>query len=195
MTDLKAMDINPKTGAESFSHEGHKLPFNLLDFWSWSQSDLLNNTLRGVLAEYIVRQDLGIKKSSRTEWDAYDLKTENGTTLEIKSAAYLQSWNQTKLSTISFDIAQTKGWNSETDEYAAETKRQADYYVFCLLHHKDKKTVDPMKLEQWTFYVLQTQILDEQKKNQKRITLNGLLALNPTKCLYGEIKAAIGSIN
>jgi len=195
MTHLKAVEVKPKTGSEAFSHHDHKLTFNLLDFWSWSQSDLLNNTLRGVLAEYIVRQDLGIKKSTRTEWDAYDLKTENGTTIEIKSAAYLQSWNQTKLSTISFDIAPTKGWNAETDEYAAETKRQADYYVFCLLHHKDKKTVDPMKLEQWTFYVLQTQVLDEQKKYQKRISLNALVALNPITCLYGEIKNALEGIN
>ena len=96
MTDLQAIKIEPKIGNESFSFESQNLDFDLTDFWSWSQSDLLNNTLRGVLAEYIVRQDLMIKKSTRTEWDAYDLETENGIKIEIKSAAYLQSWKQSK---------------------------------------------------------------------------------------------------
>ena len=164
MTDLQAIKIKPKIGNESFSFEGQNLDFDLTDFWSWSQSDLLNNTLRGVLAEYIVRQDLMIKKSTRTEWDAYDLETENGIKIEIKSAAYLQSWKQSKLSQISFDIAPTKGWNAETNEYSTEIKRQSDFYVFCILHHKDKSTVDPTQLNQWSFYVLPTRILNEQKR-------------------------------
>lgn len=191
MTDLEAIKVEPKIGNEPFSLEGQNLDFNLTDFWSWSQSDLLNNTLRGVLAEYIVRQDLMIKKSTRTEWNAYDLETENGIKIEIKSAAYLQSWKQSKLSQISFGIAPTKGWNAETNEYSAETKRQSDFYVFCLLHHKDKKPVNPTRLDQWTFYVLPTQRLDEQKKTQKRIGLGSLLKLSPTECRYGKIRISI----
>ena len=191
MTDLKAIKVEPKIGNEPFLFKTKNLDFNLTDFWSWSQSDLLNNTLRGVLAEYIVRQDLGIKKSTRTEWDAYDLETENGIKIEIKSAAYLQSWKQSNLSQISFDIAPTKGWNAETNEYSTETKRQSNFYVFCLLHHKDKRTVNPTQLDQWTFYVLPTQVLEKQKKTQKRIGLNSLLKLNPTECRYGKIRTAI----
>lgn len=61
MTDLEAIKANPKNGNEPFSFENQHLDFKLSDFWSRSQSDLLNNTLRGALAEYIVRQDLGIK--------------------------------------------------------------------------------------------------------------------------------------
>ena len=114
MINLKEIKIEPKTGVEPFSFEGQKLDFKLTDFWSWSQSDLLNNTLRGILAEYIVRQDLGIEKPTRTEWDTYDLETKDGIKIEIKSAAYLQSWKQTNLSKISFNIAPTKGWNSKT---------------------------------------------------------------------------------
>ena len=62
MKNLEAIKVEPKIGNESFSFEGRNLDFHLKDFWSWSQSDLLNNTLRGVLAEYIVRQDLMIEK-------------------------------------------------------------------------------------------------------------------------------------
>lgn len=126
MTEFKAIKVEPKIGNEPFSFEGRNLNFTLTDFWSWSQSDLLNNTLRGLLAEYIVRQDLEIKKTTRTEWDAYDLETESGIKIEIKSSAYLQSWKQNNLSQISFDIAPTKGWNAETNEYSGETKRQSE---------------------------------------------------------------------
>ncbi len=191
MKELEAIKVEQKTGEEKFSYERKNLGFKLTDFWSWSQSDLLNNTLRGVLAEYIVRQDLGIEKSTRTEWDAYDLETASGMKIEVKSSAYLQSWNQERLSQISFDIAPTRGWNAETNEYSLEVKRQSDCYIFCVLHHKDKKTVDPTRLEQWTFYVLKTQVLDEQKQTQKRISLGSLLKLNPKKCYFGEMLEAI----
>jgi len=191
MTKLEAIKVEPKTGEESFSFEGNNLDFKLSNFWSWSQSDLLNNTLRGVVAEYIVRQDLRISKATRTEWDAYDLETENGIKIEIKSAAYLQSWKQNNLSQISFDIAPTKGWNAKKNEYSMESKRQSDFYVFCLLHHKDKKSVDPTQLDQWTFYVLPTEVLDKQKREQKRISLGSLMKLNPIECEFGKIRDVI----
>lgn len=191
MSELQALKVEPKTGSERFSFENKNLDFKLSDFWSWSQSDLLNNALRGVLAEYIVRQDLGIIKPTRTEWDAFDLETESGIKIEIKSSAYIQSWKQNSLSQISFDIAPSKGWNAETNEYSLERKRQSDFYVFCVLHHKDKNTINPTCLDQWTFYVLSTKELNEKKKEQKRINLGSLLKLNPKECRFGEIRNLI----
>lgn len=35
----------------------------LADFWSWAHSDLMGNTERGILAEYIVACSLGIARS------------------------------------------------------------------------------------------------------------------------------------
>ena len=49
-----------KTGDEYFSVDGISAGFFLNDFWRWSSSDLLNNTMRGVLAEFIVAKALGI---------------------------------------------------------------------------------------------------------------------------------------
>ena len=77
MQNLEAIEIKIKNGEESFTLNGHKQNFSLLDFWSWSQSDLLNNTLRGVLAEFIVKKALKVESQIRTEWDAYDLETKN----------------------------------------------------------------------------------------------------------------------
>ncbi len=191
MKDLKAINVIPKTGKESFLCLNKEIDFTLIEFWSWSQSDLLNNSLRGVLAEFLVKKALNIKDSYRVEWDAYDLKTIEGLKIEIKSSAYLQSWKQTKISNISFDIAPKKGWNSETNEYAVNKGRESDLYVFCLLKHQDKNTVNPLDISQWVFYVLPTKILNEQKPTQKTITLNALLKLNPKECIFNEIKNEI----
>ena len=195
MKKLDALKIKLKTGKEPFLVNNQNLNFNLKDFWSWSQSDLLNNTMRGVLAEYIVKQDLGIKKSSRSDWDPYDLETDGGIKIEVKSGAYLQSWKQHELSKITFNIAPTKERNENTNKYSKEPKRNSDFYVFCLLHKKDKETVDPLNLDQWTFYVLLTKVLDNLRKEQKSISLSSLLNLNPTKCKFGEIRKVISKEN
>jgi hypothetical protein len=49
-------------------------------------------------------------------------------------------------------------------------------------------------LDQWTFYVLQTQVLDKAIPKQKTITLKSLQKLDPTKCSFEEIRAAIEEI-
>ncbi|MCB0035652.1 MAG: hypothetical protein KDE51_16580, partial [Anaerolineales bacterium] len=72
---LPALTITPKSGQEPFTDNGQPLPLTLLDFWQWSSSDLVNNALRGVLAEFIVASALGCQTPTRTEWDAYDLQT------------------------------------------------------------------------------------------------------------------------
>ncbi|AUD04054.1 hypothetical protein [Spirosoma pollinicola] len=107
-----ALKIKIKTGDEHFHSKGRLLDTTLLDFWRWSSSDLVNNTLRGKLAEYLVTQALGIASSLRTEWDSFDLMTSTGLQIEVKSAAYLQSWYHKKLSSISFGIRPTLGWDA-----------------------------------------------------------------------------------
>ncbi len=49
------------TGNEHFSSEGMPAGYLLTDFWAWQASDLLNNTLRGVLTEFIVAKALGLR--------------------------------------------------------------------------------------------------------------------------------------
>ena len=180
-----------KSGKELFTNVAEQLNFNLLDFWSWSQSNLLDNTLRGVLAEFIVAKALSIKSAHRVEWDAYDLITNSGLKIEVKSSAYIQSWKQKKLSNISFGIQRTRGWNSDLNEYTDKIERQADVYVFCVLHHQDEETVNPMNMDQWTFYVLETIVLNEKCKFQKTIGLNSLLKLKPVICSFKEVSTAV----
>ena len=90
--DFPALTVKRKTGDEPFSVNGRPTGFVLLNFWQWLASDLVDNALRGALAEYIVACDLGIADGTRPGWNAYDLITPEGIKVEVKSAAYLQSW-------------------------------------------------------------------------------------------------------
>lgn len=189
--NLDIIKQDRKLGEEFLSIEGKNLPIKLMDFWSWSSYNILSNALRGVFAEFIVACALGVTNKPRIEWDAYDLITDEGIKIEVKSSAYIQSWKQAKHSEINFNISPTKAWNSKTNEYSEEYKRQADVYVFCLLAHKDKETVDPLNLSQWDFFILNTSLIDEKIPFQKSIGLNSLLKLNPKKVKFNEIKNAI----
>ena len=93
--NLGEIPATEKTGKELFYSEGEEVGVQLIDFWRWAYSDLLNNVARGVLAEFLVANALDITKPKlRTEWDPYDLKSKQGTKIEVKSSAYIQSWNQ-----------------------------------------------------------------------------------------------------
>jgi hypothetical protein len=97
---LPPIKLTRKTGSEQFIEDGQPIGFDLLAFWRWAFSDVLNNAQRGVLAEYIVASALGCSHGVRTQWDAYDLKTPTGVRVEVKSVAYLQSWGQEGFSKI-----------------------------------------------------------------------------------------------
>ncbi len=186
--------ITKKEGNEPFITKGEKTKMNLLDFWSWSSSDLINNAQRGVLAEFIVTRALEVESNYRMEWNAYDIITSSGFKIEVKSAAYIQSWKQEKISNIVFGIKKTKGWNAITNDYSKERKRQSDIYIFCLLKEKDANKVDPLDLDQWKFYVIETYKLDEKLGGQKTISLKSLLALKPICIKYEGLKAIVADI-
>jgi len=162
----------------------------LLGFWQWSRSDLVSNATRGVLAEYIVAKALGIDTGGvRGEWEAHDFTTNAGVKIEVKSAAYMQSWDQKKPSKISFNVPTTRAWDADTNVQSKESKRQADIYIFALLHHMDKSTIDPLNVTQWRFYVLPSCELDA--RNQKNITLKTLEKLHGPGVKYSELSGAV----
>lgn len=131
------LEIQRKSGEEAFLSHGHCLPITLLDFWRWAVSDLVSNVTRGVLAEYIVANALGCADGVRAPWEAFDVLTPTGVRVEVKSAAYLQAWYHKALSRIGFTIRPTRVWTTETNAFGADSQRQADVYVFCILAHQE----------------------------------------------------------
>ena len=181
-----------KTGIEPLHTNGQALRFNLADFWAWSTSDIVSNATRGILTEFIVATALDADVTGvRNEWDAFDLTTPSGVKVEVKSAAYVQSWHQARLSTISWLTPRTRAWDATTNIQSSESRRQADVYVFALLHHQDKATIDPLDTTQWSFFVLPTRVLNERTRSQHSITLNSLQKLAGPAVTYSGLAIAV----
>ena len=154
-------------------------------------SGLVDNTIRGVLAEFIVARAVGAATvGTRDPWATFDLETPEGVKIEVKSSSYLQSWAQDRLSDINFGIAPSYAWDPEIGDFKGKPKRHADVYVFALLAHKDQPTIDPMNLDQWRFYVLPTTVLDKEFNGQKSLPLSRLETLaEPVR--FDGIKATV----
>lgn len=181
-----------KSGSEPFHDGGHPVGGTLLEFWQWSASDLVSNATRGVLAEYIVALALGgLMEPVRREWDAYDLKLADGTKVEVKSAAYVQAWKQTRPSTIVFQVGKRRWWDAETGMSSDEPSRHADVYVFALLKHQERDTLDPLNIAQWEFYVLPTRTLNERTRSQHSITLPSLRELSGGPRTFEQLRNAV----
>lgn len=189
---LGQIAIARRRGSERFTDGARDLGADLLGFWQWSASDLIANTARGVVAEYLVAVALGSDVTGvRDPWAAFDLRTSSGIKVEVKSAAYLQSWHQERPSAVSFRTPRTRAWDPATNRLANEPKRQADVYVFALLAHRDKTTLNPMDARQWEFYVVATGVLDKRTRSQHSITLATLRRLAGGPIRHAELMGAV----
>ena len=164
---MKISKLSADTRIPGLSH------LTLADFWSWSYSDLWSNRNRAILAEFIVGAVLGVIDSPRVEWDAVDL-VYRGKTIEVKSAAFLQSWQQDRPSRIVFDISRKKSWYAATNTWSAEPLRAADCYVFCLYPETDPQKADILDIPSWRFFVLSREVIDQEFKDQKSVSLKTL---------------------
>ena len=190
-----AVHLQPRNPKEPFIFDREPKGFSLLDFWIWSGSNVLNNTLRGQIAEYIITKATGAKLPAiRIEWNSVDVITSQGISIEVKSAAYFQSWHQDEPSKISFDIKKTRPWDNETNQRAKTPCRSAQVYVFCLLTNKDRNTINPLDLSQWKFYILPTTVIDSCLGNQKTVGLSRLKKLGAKIVNYDQIDDTISQV-
>ncbi len=190
-----------RRGNDNITFNGMPTGYHLKDFWEWGFSDLLNNTLRGAYCEFIVATALGLDLSScRTDWTAWDLTypiqlldgSEENTDirLEVKSGAYLQSWNCGKLSNIVLSIRPTLSWDAIAG-YSDSAIRHSDVYVFGLYAETDPAKADPAVLDGWRFYVVSTSFLNERFGDQKTLSLPSLLNICPNSTDYYGLKDAV----
>ncbi len=166
-----------KSGREPFHTASVHAGFALIDYWRWAESDLLNNTRRATVAEYLVARAVGAVDKPRVEWASFDVATPKGVRIEVKSSAYAQSWAQRGPSVITFDIAPRKSsWDPATNTEVRHDppRRVADVYVFCVLGDESGCEPDPLDLADWRFYVAATSLLDREVPSQRMIGLRPL---------------------
>lgn len=189
--NLGRIETERKSGAEPLHANGAPLGVTLQEFWQWSGSDLISNSQRGILAEFLVAHALGVDTGVRTEWDAFDLETDAGIKVEVKASGFVQSWAQEKLSSIGFDIAPKLSWDASTNTSATEAGRPADVYVFAVHSHIDQDSIDPLNVNQWEFYVLATSVLNQECSSQMRISLGMIQRLCPRAVSFEGLHEAV----
>lgn len=177
-----------KTGDEPIGGANNQTGLTLLDFWRWSGSDVLSNAPRGELAEFLVGHALRAINRPSEAWASYDLETPDGIRVEVKSAAYVQSWCQNKLSQIRFSIRRT------LDEEWTKRERHSDVYVFALLAEKDKGRIDPLDIGQWEFYVVSTRELNRVCDDQRSLGINGVRELAGDIVPYAMLEPEVKSV-
>ena len=186
---LPAVDLKEfRCGDEPIGGADNPTGRTLLDFWKWSASDVLSNAPRGALAEFLVGHALDAIDSPSEVWASCDLKTRDGIRVEVKSAAYVQSWCQDKLSQIRFGIRRT------LDEEWTKRDRHSDVYVFALLAEKDKGRIDPLDIGQWEFYVVSTRELNRVCDDQRSLGINGVRELAGDVVPYAMLEPEVKSV-
>ena len=188
------------TGNEKFIFKDKDLGKTMLNFWSWAYSDLTRNVNRGAFAEFVVREAMNTqcrntppRTDFRVSMDAYDLLSPDGIRVEVKSSAYIQAWESEHPARISFRIAPAKSLDS-SGNYSADSQycRHSDVYVFCVWTAMSREQ-NILDLSLWDFYVIATKTLDQKVPNQKTITFQSLLSLQPRKVDYFGLYEAIRS--
>ena len=178
MTNSNTLRQPPKfrNGNEPFQLRGRSAKFTLYDFWQWLASDVVYNIHRGAVAEYIVAQALGVAADyPRAPFESCDLqihtKVSEFVDLEVKCAAYVQSWHRvdSRPSVIGFNLEPKAGSTALT----GKPSRDAHVYIFCVLGEPDVFP-DPLDLGQWEFYILPAVAIDEEIPKQKTIRLSPL---------------------
>ncbi len=91
---------------------------------------------------------LGVNENVRINWDKYDLVSVDGIIVEVKSSGDIQSWEQEKLLSLSFEIQPAFDWDSSFNTYAERMTRQSEIYVFCVHKHTGQDTTNPLDIAQ-----------------------------------------------
>lgn len=128
------------------------------DFWRWGFNDLRLNIIRGSLAEFLVARALGVDERPKVEWENFDLETPGGIRVEVKASGYWQSWAQRGPSRIIFSGLMRRAL-LEDASYTETPQIRADVFVFCLQACRDPGQYDPLKVDQWQFWVMPADVL------------------------------------
>jgi hypothetical protein len=189
MALLRPKPTEPLNGSEAF--EGTDA--TVLDFWRWALSDLRMNTIRPMVAEFLVKLAVGDRSPFRIEWSDHDVTSADGIRIEVKSSGYCQSWAQKSLSKIQFGRFAGRSWDPETGSYGVEQVVRADVFVFAVQTCLDPQRYDALSVEQWEFYVLPGSVFLENPQRAASLGLVQRLAGHPVS--WGELHDAVKKVH
>ena len=181
-------------GSEKFEFNNKELDYDFLDFWRFHFSNIYD--IQGRIAEFIVAKALGINEAQNDQyWTLWDI-TYKGLKIEVKETSYYHSFNKDgKISQQrSFGIAKANGSYDPENSGNTELRRQNDVYVFCLNIGYTKEESYPLNLNNWEFYIVPTDVIDDNCGDNKKISLNKIKKLGYKPIQYDKIKTTIDDI-
>lgn len=173
-------------GSDYFTLNGENTKMQLQDFWAFYASDILESSIRGGIAEFIVKNAL----NSLTElppWYPFDILYKTFK-IEVKSSSYIHNETTDSITRPVYRIDKKQLFIS--DSKWTKPMRHSDYYIFCLLACKDVNEANPLCLEQWEFYIVSTKYLDENFADAKSINLSRVQSISK-KADYSTIKKTL----
>lgn len=173
-------------GTDFFTFNGEPTNMQLQDFWSFYASDILESSIRGGIAEFIVKSALN-SISEIPPWYPFDVLYRTFK-IEVKSSSYVHNETTDSLTKPVFRIDKRQLFIA--DSKWSKPMRNSDYYIFCLLACKDVKEANPMCLEQWEFYIVDTKFLDENFTNTKSLTLSRVQSISK-KADYNSLRKTL----
>jgi hypothetical protein len=147
----------PLDGSERFTG----LDATVADFWRWAFSDLRDNTTRGILAEFLVARAVGDERDLRIGWDNFDAQAPDGTAIEVKCSAFLQSWALKRYSELRFGRLSAREFDATRNEYSVDARVRADVFVFCVQTQREPATYDMLDISHWEFWVVDASTIRE----------------------------------
>jgi hypothetical protein len=165
------------------------------DFWAWTLSDLRTNTVRPMLAEFLVAKALGAAHRPRVEWDAYDVLTPEGIKVGVKSGAYVQAWAQSGPSVITFGGLSARTWMPDA-EHSPTRSFNADVYVFAVLTAAEPAAYDALDIGQWSFWLLPRSVVEATGQRSLRLSRVKALAGDPVAydALADQVRALAADV-
>ena len=139
----------PLRGDEQFTG----VDATVIDFWRWAFSDLRDNTTRGILAEFLVSKAVGDAREMRIGWGNFDALAPDGSKIEVKCSAFLQSWTLQRLSELRFGRLRAREFDADRNELSADVRVRADVFVFAVQAQQDPASYDMLDIGHWEFWV------------------------------------------
>lgn len=184
-TWLRPYPAPPLGGREGFTG----VRATVADFWRWAFSDLRDNTTRGILAEFLVARAVGDRRPVRAGWDNFDVLAPDGTRIEVKCSAFLQSWTQKQHSELWFGRLTAREFDADRNEYSADVRVRADVFVFAVQTQREPAVYDMLDIAHWEFWVAGAEMLRQADTKAVGIAWVRQHAAGPLT--HGELADAI----
>jgi hypothetical protein len=184
---VQPAELRPLSGPEALG------PTTVLEFWRWALGDLRMNNARGHLVEFLVARALGDTSRVRVEWGSYDVEAADGTLVEVKATARLQSWATKRLSNPSWSFKSVRHgsvWSDDLGDYVdVEPETRVHVWVFALQTAIDPTEYDPLDVGQWEFRVVPHRQLLATGQVSARLSFFDRLEITPVP--YSELQEAV----